>query len=140
MLLQARLAALEEQCLALKRRIKQMEPSAARSSMPISSVEVTAASPSALKVGLFRKLFSGRVDVFPVRWENSGTGRSGYAPACRNEWVRGVCDKPQVKCGECPNQAFIPVSDDIITPHLRGKDAARRDDASLRMRRLPTAR
>lgn len=131
MLLQAQLAALEEQCLALKRRIKQLEPSAARSSMPISSAEVTAASPSALKVGLFRKLFSGRVDVFPVRWENSGTGRSGYAPACRNEWVRGVREKPQVKCGECPNQAFIPVSDDIITSHLRGKDAARRGDASF---------
>lgn len=130
-LLRAQLAALEEQCLALKRRIKQLEPSAARSSMPATSAEVTAASPSARKVDLFRKLFSGRVDVFPVRWENSGTGRTGYAPACRNEWVRGVCEKPQVKCGECPNQAFIPVSDDIITSHLRGKDAARRGDASF---------
>ncbi len=69
------------------------------------------------------------MDVVPVRWENSGTGRSGYAPACRNEWVRGVCEKPQVKCGECPNQAFIPVSDDVISSHLRGKAAARRGDA-----------
>src|SRR5471030_2030733 len=24
----------------------------------------------------------------------------GYAPACANEWVKGVCGKPQVKCGE----------------------------------------
>jgi len=123
-LLRAQLAALEEQCLALKGRIKRLEPRA-----PTSPAEVTAASPSSLKVGLFRKLFSGRLDVFPVRWENSGTGRSGYAPACRNEWVRGVCDKPQVKCGECPNQAFIPVSDDIIASHLRGKDPTRRGDA-----------
>ena len=128
-LLRAQLAALEDQCLALKHRIIRLEPSAARSSMPVPLAEVTAASPSAQKVGLFRKLFSGRIDVFPVRWENSGTGRSGYAPACRNEWVRGVCEKLQVKCGECPNQAFIPVSDDIIASHLRGKDAARRGDA-----------
>lgn len=70
---------------------------AARSSMPIPPAEVTAASPSAMKVGLFRKLFSGRTDVFPIRWENSGTGRSGYAAACQNEWVCGVCEKPRVK-------------------------------------------
>ena len=128
-LLRAQLAALEEQCLALKRRIERLVRPAAPPSTPISPAEVTAASPSAQKVVLFRKLFSGRTDVFPVRWENSGTGRSGYAPACRNEWVRGVCDKPRVKCGECPNQAFIPVSDDIIASHLRGKAAAGRVNA-----------
>lgn len=96
---------------------------------PESPAEVTAASPPGQKVVLFRKLFSGRTDVFPIRWENSGTGRSGYAPACRNEWVRAVCGKPQVKCGECPNQAFIPVSDDVIASHLRGKAATGRGNA-----------
>ncbi|MGE0465703.1 MAG: DEAD/DEAH box helicase family protein [Steroidobacteraceae bacterium] len=128
-LLRAQLAALEEQSRALKRRIERLEPPAVRPSTSISPAEVTAASPSSEKVNLFRKLFSGRTDVFPVRWENSGTGRSGYAPACRNEWVRGVCDKPRVKCGECPNQAFIPISDVIIASHLRGKAAAGRVNA-----------
>ena len=37
------------------------------------------------KVALFRRLFRGRADVFPIRWENRTTGRSGYAPACGNE-------------------------------------------------------
>jgi hypothetical protein len=37
--------------------------------------------------------------------------------------VKGACGKPQVKCSACPNQAFIPVSDDIIARHLRGADA-----------------
>ena len=69
---------------------------------------------------------SGRTDVFPARWENPKTGKAGYAPACSNEWVRGVCGKPQVKCGECPNQAFIPVSGDVIECHLRGEDRIRR--------------
>jgi hypothetical protein len=37
------------------------------------------------KIALFRRLFRGRADVFPVRWENAKTGRSGYSPACGNE-------------------------------------------------------
>jgi superfamily II DNA or RNA helicase len=86
---------------------------------------VSTASPSSDKIALFRRLFAGRPDVFPIRWENRKIAKSGYAPACTNEWVRGICGKPQVKCGECPNQAFIPVSDDIIEKHLRGGDSAR---------------
>ena len=84
---------------------------------------LTAASSAAEKIALFRSLFAGRTDVFPVRWENSKKGRSGYAPACANEWVKGICGKPHVKCGECPNQAFIPVSDNVIASHLRGGDS-----------------
>jgi len=72
------------------------------------------------KVDLFRNLFRGRVDVFPLRWENLTTDKSGYAPACANEWKRGVCDKPRVKCSACPNQAFIPVTNQMIGRHLRG--------------------
>jgi hypothetical protein len=68
-------------------------------------------------------LFAGRPDVFPARWENRRTGRAGYSPACFNEWEKGICGKPKVKCGECPHQAFIPLSDEIIEQHLRGGDA-----------------
>src|ERR1700730_15243305 len=50
------------------------------------------------KIALFRRLFRGRSDVFPIRWENRKTGRSGYAPACANEWQRGICEKPKIKC------------------------------------------
>jgi hypothetical protein len=77
------------------------------------------------KIGLFRRLFAGRTDVVPLRWENLKTGRSGYSPACLNEWVRGVCGKPQVKCGDCPNQAFVGASDDVVECHLRGEDRIR---------------
>ena len=82
---------------------------------------VTMASPTAEKIALFRSLFRGREDVFPRRWQNLKTGKSGYAPVCRNEWIRGVCEKPQVKCGECPNQAFVPVGDDVLRSHLAGR-------------------
>jgi len=47
----------------------------------------------------------------------------------RNEWVRGVCGKPQVKCGECPNQAFIALSDNVFASHLRGADPSRSSSA-----------
>ncbi len=84
---------------------------------------VTGSSSATEKLALFRRLFAGRPDVFPVRWENARLGRAGYSPACSNEWVKGVCRKPKVKCGECPHQAFIPPSDEIIERHLRGGDA-----------------
>jgi hypothetical protein len=34
---------------------------------------VTTASPGAEKIALFRRLFAGRPDVFPVRWENQAS-------------------------------------------------------------------
>lgn len=80
-------------------------------------------SPAA-KVALFRSLFKGRIDVFPRLWTNARTGRRGYAPACTNEWIRGVCNKPRIKCGECPNQAFIPFDDQVVTDHLQGRHVA----------------
>jgi superfamily II DNA or RNA helicase len=73
------------------------------------------------KVALFKSLFRGRDDVHPRLWENLAKGKKGYAPACFNEWVQGVCEKPRVKCGECTSQAFIPVGDQVIEDHLRGK-------------------
>jgi hypothetical protein len=52
---------------------------------------------------------------------SSKTGRKGYSPACGNEWVRGVCEKPRVKCSDCPNQAFLPFSDQVVLDHLQGR-------------------
>ena len=82
---------------------------------------VTSRSTPSEKIALFRTLFRGREDVFPKRWENTRTGRSGYAPACGNEWKPRVCGKPKVKCGACPNQAFLRVTDEVIEAHLRGR-------------------
>lgn len=72
------------------------------------------------KVALFRRLFRGRTDVYPIRWE-SKAGKSGYSPACANEWHTGVCEKPRVKCSDCSNRRLIPLSDAIIYDHLAGE-------------------
>ena len=80
-------------------------------------------SPEA-KIALFRSLFRGRGDVYPRRFESKKTGKSGYAPACANEWVRGICEKPRIKCAECPHRRFLPVTDEVIRWHLSGHDDA----------------
>ena len=82
---------------------------------------------AAEKIALFRSLFRGRDEVYPRRFESRKTGRSGYQPACGNEWVRGVCEKPRVKCSECPHQCFLPVTDEVVRWHLSGHDGAGRD-------------
>lgn len=74
------------------------------------------------KVALFQSLFRGRSDVFPRRFQNKKTQKSGYAPVCRNEWVRNVCQKPRIKCLECKHRQFVPISDEIIVWHLQGFD------------------
>ena len=79
-------------------------------------------SSSEEKIHIFRPLFRGREDVYPRRFESRKTGRAGYAPACANEWVRGVCEKPRIKCAECPNRRFLPVTDEVIRWHLSGRD------------------
>jgi len=72
------------------------------------------------KISLFQKLFRGRTDIFATRWQNS-QGRSGYAVACNNEWVRSVCNKPRIKCNECPNREYKELNDQAIYDHLTGK-------------------
>lgn len=88
--------------------------------MTPTSQPVDRTSSSEAKIALFRSLFRGRDDVSSRRFESRKTGRSGYAPACANEWVRGICEKPRIKCAECPNRRFLPVTDDVIRWHLSG--------------------
>src|SRR3954454_24630819 len=80
-------------------------------------------SPVTAKVALFRSLFRGRHDLYPLRWENR-EGKSGYAPACANEWKPGICQKPRVKCSDCPRKAFLPLDDDVLIRHLSGEIVA----------------
>lgn len=73
------------------------------------------------KIALFRRLFRGRQDVYPLRWESTKTGRAGYSPACSNEWRPGICNKPKTKCANCGNRSLKPVTDAEIYDHLTGK-------------------
>jgi hypothetical protein len=71
-------------------------------------------------VALFRRLFRGRDDVYALRWQSNSNGRSGYAPACANEWRPGICEKPRISCRDCNHRELLPLSDAAIYSHLAG--------------------
>src|SRR6185369_8796663 len=81
-------------------------------SMETTHSAVHQQSASAAKIALFRSLFRGRDDVYARRFESRKTGKSGYAPACANEWVKGICEKPRIKCAVCPHRKFYQVTDE----------------------------
>jgi len=124
---EARLKDLERESAETRARIKAL-----RAQLPLPSpdklYQITSPPRAAVremtsadKLALFRQLFRGREDVFARLWVNPKKQTKGYAPACANEWVRGVCEKPRVKCGECPNQAFLKFDEQAILGHLQGR-------------------
>jgi len=91
---------------------------------------VTNTSPAEVKIALIRRLFKGREDIYARRWESPKVGKSGYQPACRNEWASGLCDKRRVKCADCSNREFLPLTDSVLRSHFAGHD--RPGDANSR--------
>lgn len=126
--LERRLADLDckrEEIIAALSRLNEQRNAKATSTPLLEEVvdaSVTRASSNAAKIALFLSLFHGRDDVFPRRWENPKSGKVGYSPVCRNEWIRGICEKPRVRCASCPNQAFVPLSEEVVRCHLQGRD------------------
>lgn len=52
--------------------------------------------------------------------ESQATAKVGYAPACANEWRKGVCEKPRIKCSDCGQRLLLPLTDSTIYKHLAG--------------------
>ena len=108
-----------EECARLREENKRL-----RSILGIPGEKPNASGTEGLspedKVALFRDLFRGREDVYPARWE-ARTGKSGYSPACANEWKRPLCAKPRIKCSDCDNRELISLTNDVIQHHLTGK-------------------
>ncbi|MBN4066772.1 DEAD/DEAH box helicase [Simkania negevensis] len=98
----------------------QLDAIQKETALPSPTTAIHQNSPSKEKIALFCSLFRGREDVFPKRWTNNKSGKSGYSPVCANEWKRGICQKPKVKCSNCLHQAFTPVSEQLIFAHLAG--------------------
>ena len=110
------LAVLDEKRKQLQARINQLKlqkQSIADEQLPfgrLSESSVTNESTQEIKITLFRSLFRGREDVYPRRFESKRTGKSGYQPVCRNEWIRPIGKKPKIKCGDCENRSIIYLS------------------------------
>lgn len=110
-------------------RLKKLRYERARidrtpSQLPLffNKVSLTNDSPQDAKITLFRTLFRGREDVYPRRFESLKTGKSGYQPVCQHEWVKGICKKPKIKCNDCDNRNYLPITDEVIRNHLMGMD------------------
>jgi hypothetical protein len=119
---ETRLAELTRRRDDSSRRLDKLRATQDGATSEKEAVEAASSSdswPPERKVQLFERLFLGRPDVFPKRWENA-KGRSGWAPCCTNEWKPGICEKPRVKCGECRNQAFVAPARHELRAHLEG--------------------
>lgn len=88
-------------------------------------------SPTQDKINFFLSIFKGREDVYARRYHSPKTGKSGYTPACQNEWAPGLCDKKKYKCPDCPNRAFAPLTTKAVKAHLIGHDPLCRDVAGI---------
>ncbi|MHB8463526.1 MAG: TOTE conflict system archaeo-eukaryotic primase domain-containing protein [Acidimicrobiales bacterium] len=74
------------------------------------AVKVDRSSPTEDKIALFAALFSGRDDVYALRWENERTGKTGWGPAVRGGWTNA----------RNPNREYLPLTDEVIGKHLAG--------------------
>jgi len=119
--LQNEIAELEQLLATKKQQLKEIQTASPEcKSIANDNIGINNHSPPEDKIALFRSLFRGREDIYAKRFENRKTGKSGYQPVCRNEWVRGICGKPETKCGDCTQRSLEPVTDEVIENHLTG--------------------
>lgn len=76
---------------------------------------VTSTSSVEQKIALFRALFKGRDDVYPIRWVNAHTGKTGYVPAVKGGWGR------RQSGGPLRQQDYLHLTDAVIRQHLEGQ-------------------
>ena len=123
--LDAELAALQDQVKQLRAenarllRLLELKSQQARPPGPAQAGmfdappgAVHAGSPPAAKVTFFGALFAARTDVYAVRWENARSGKSGWMPAVRGGWRKGV---------PAAEREYLPLTKDVVTAHLSGE-------------------
>jgi hypothetical protein len=100
-------------------RTSSAEQSSARNKNAKTAATVTVDSRPEVKVSLFRSLFSGRDDVYAVRWEGR-SGKTGYSPAGIREWDQAASPGRGQKKSFRHSKLF-PLSEEVIRDHLLGK-------------------
>jgi superfamily II DNA or RNA helicase len=69
-------------------------------------------SPQDAKVAFFGALFAARTDVYAVRFEIQRTGKSGWVPAVRGGWQKGVRHE---------DRSSLPLTPAVLASHLKGE-------------------
>ena len=85
--------------------LKDAVPVAATAKPSYSTSLINNESPLIEKIRLYRSLFLGREDVYAKQFQSKNTPKPGYSPACKNEWVNGLCQKFKIKCSACSPSA-----------------------------------
>ena len=73
---------------------------------------VHANSPPLEKVAFFGALFAARTDIYAVRYDNRRTGRTGWVPAMRGGFRKGVPHG---------DRDYLPLTAEVLAAHLSGK-------------------
>lgn len=76
---------------------------------PQSPVRMTSSPED--KIRFYFDLFRCRTDIYALRWENRRDGRSGWMPAIKGYWRKGM------NRAEAP---YLPLTPDVVGEHLRG--------------------
>jgi superfamily II DNA or RNA helicase len=85
---------------------------------------IDARSPTEQKIALFRTLFRGREDVYPVLWVSERTGKKGYSPACRQTGAPGHPDQRGAggsSDGRRRPKEYLSLTDEVVAAHLSGQ-------------------
>ena len=62
-------------------------------------------------MAFYAALFAARTDAYAVRWENTRSARSGWMPAVRGRWRKGI---------PAAERQYQPLTADVLTAHLSG--------------------
>ncbi|HEX5119449.1 MAG TPA: DEAD/DEAH box helicase family protein [Pseudonocardiaceae bacterium] len=65
-----------------------------------------------MKVDFFAALFGARTDIYATRWENTRAGKSGWLPAVRGGWRKGVRHE---------DRDYLPLDRTVLRAHLTGE-------------------
>ena len=63
-------------------------------------------------MAFFGALFAARTDVYAVRFDNQRTGKSGWVPAVRGGWQKGVRHE---------DRKYLPLTSAVLAAHLLGE-------------------
>jgi hypothetical protein len=69
-------------------------------------------SPQEAKVAFFGALFAARTEVYAIRYDNQRTGKSGWVPAVRGGWQKGVRHE---------DRSYLPLTAAVLAAHLKGE-------------------
>lgn len=69
-------------------------------------------SPQEAKVAFFGARFAARTDVYAVWYDNQRTGKSGWVPAVRGGWQKGVRHE---------DRSYLPLTAAVLAGHLKGE-------------------